>query len=227
MSEIPSSYFQTFKSGFHAFTDFYEKHMLVPKFVVKCVQLGTAILVNFPPIAPFVEWPRKLSFQARNIINVLRGFKTTDGILNYKADWRSIALNVVTATLFVLSSLILLEQFNLYEATALKTALAALPIFGALPFGGLYLVSMTALGAIFLSFALEKRKGLKAELEKEANLYLIACCVLFIARQILTMAAKLTRYTFALSLIAFGVDLVGTGLACKRYFVKKRIAQEL
>lgn len=341
--------FDDFRSRFHSISTSFDGMMLIPKFVVKCIQLGTTILTIVPSLAPLVELPRRLSFEARNIINVLRGVKTTDGVLNFRPDWRAIAINLAGITLFVISIMTVLERYTVYQATTIKASLAAIPLFGILPFGGLYLLSMATLGAMILLFSVEKKKILQEKeqaiknkcedwsqsidlakvknregkyqqeakalegeiavvegylkegeqkvteftfvdswslyacqkavndlssmlknkkeslvnlkkkcaqwsdlktpdplrieelrkahmekwekksrinrLEKEANMVLIAGCILFISKQILTIVGILFGFAFVAASICLGLDVIATGTGCRRFFLKREINQ--
>lgn len=158
--------FTHFKGRFHRVSVAIDRFIQVPKFIIKCAQLGIAILCLFPAIAPGLERPKRFSSDVRYFCNLIRGFKTVDRVLDFKLEWRAVVLNVAGISLFVISSLIIGERYDLFHTEAIKGGLTAIPVFGVLPFGGLYFISMAALTGMLFLFAREKKQLLVTQQEK-------------------------------------------------------------
>lgn len=136
-----------------------------PNLVIKVAQVGIKTFSLIPRLAPHLDWTKLLLKDIKVVTNWINGLQSVNGMLNLKLSWKIITLNVSGLTLFVLSSITLAEKF-LFNFTTLKTALAAIPIFGVLPFGGLLNLAITGLtGSLFL-LSLDKRKKLENTAKK-------------------------------------------------------------
>lgn len=142
-----------------------ENNIPVPNLIIRTAQLGVTTLAYAPSIDPHLPFAKQICKDAKNFTNVIKGMKTIDAILHFKFSWRTLVLNISGMVLLIVSAVSLLERFKLVMVmvTAIKVGLAALPIFGILPFGGLLALSIIGLmGTVFIMLR-EKRIKLEQQ----------------------------------------------------------------
>jgi hypothetical protein len=134
-----------------------------PECVLRIIQLSVALLSLFPSISPSLAIPKQFCKDAKNFTNCIKGLKAIDGFLNFKFAWKCIILNVSGMTLFIVSTLSLIERAQVVDVAAIKAYFIAIPVFGVLPYGGLLPFSIVGLMGIAALLALEKRSKLVEE----------------------------------------------------------------
>lgn len=134
-----------------------------PELILGASYLGISILSFSPALAPSLSLPKQYYYDARNFTNWFKGVKSVDGLLNFKFFWKSVVLNVSGMTLFIVTTLNLIERLNLLNITAAKVRLAGIPIFGILPWGGLLAFPIVGIMSMITLFALERREKLEQE----------------------------------------------------------------
>lgn len=148
----------------HKAATFVEESSQVLSCVVSLVQFAVVVFSLFPSLdSSYLDGPKQFCKDVRNFTSFVKGSKSIDGFLNFKFKWQPIVLNILGLTLSILSGLSLVERFQFYNVTPIKTALAAIPIFGILPWGGLFPFSVVGVMGIISLFAIEKMGKLKAE----------------------------------------------------------------
>lgn len=140
----------------------------VPEFVLRIIQFSVAILSVFPSIHSSLEMPKQFCKDAKNFTNCVKGLKAVDGFLNFKFAWKLMMLNVSGMTLFIVSTLSLIERAQLLDVAAIKVYLTAIPVFGILPWGGLLPFSIVGLMSLAALLAVDKRSMLT---EEEARIH--------------------------------------------------------
>lgn len=162
--------FQFMQVKVHRVTCFIEGARQTPELVLKIVEFSLAALSSVPSLKESLFIPKQICKEAKNFTNFFKGFKSIDNLMHLNFSWRSVTLTVSGMTLFVLSCITLVERFSLLDVSAVKITLAAVPVLGVLPFGGLTSVSMIGLSSMLLVLSFDKQKALvKAEkrIEKE------------------------------------------------------------
>lgn len=149
----------------HAMTAI-DKFLQVPEFALRTMQFSVAILSFFPMIQPFLETPGQFCKDIKNLISLSKGLKTIDGFLNFKFLWKPVILNISGMIFLIITNLILIDRCKLLNLCAIKTGLAAIPVFGVLPWGGWLPFSITGMMGVTTLFAWDK--GI--ELEKNRHL---------------------------------------------------------
>ncbi len=137
--------------------------------VFRIIQVSVGILCFFPSLEPSLEAPKQFCKDVKNLTGVVKGLKSIDGLLNFKFVWKLIMLNVSGMTLFIVSALSLIERTQLLDVSAIKTYLRAIPIFGILPYGGLFSFSVMGLMGLTAFSALGKRSQLIEEENRIKN----------------------------------------------------------
>jgi hypothetical protein len=145
----------------HHLVTFVDEAIRVPGLIIKTAQLSITIFSYFPALDPSLEVPKQLCKEAKNFTNFFKGWKSVDGLLNFQFSWKKIILNGSGMTLFVLSTITLIERFHLRDVSMIKTRLAAIPLFGVLPYGGLLPVSFVGLMSIIFLVSLDKKRKLE------------------------------------------------------------------
>ena len=151
------------RSGVHRVVFLIDGLFQGPQLIMKITQLGVTILSFFPSLDPSLEVPKQFCKEAKNFINLIKGLKSVDGILNFQFSWKMIILNVSGMTFLILSSITIIERFRLRDVSAIKVSLAAIPVFGVLPFGGLFPLSMFGLMSTTFLLSLDKKKKLERQ----------------------------------------------------------------
>lgn len=140
-----------------------DESVQIPEFVLRIGQFVVAAFSLFPSIDPLLEGPKQFCKDVKNFTNVVKGMKSVDGFLHFKFHWKSLILNISGLTLFIVSSLSLIDRFNFYNVTPIKISLTALPILGILPWGGLLPLSVVGLMGMISLFAIEKMGKLQED----------------------------------------------------------------
>lgn len=153
------------RRGVHGFVSFVDAAYQKPDVIIKMIQVSVAIFSCFPSLSFAVEAPKQFCKEARNFSNFIKGLKSVDGMLNFQFYWKKIVLNISGMTLFILSSLTLMDRFGLLNVSAIKGHLAAIPILGVLPYGGLLPLSVIGLMSIVVLLSLDARKRIAKEID--------------------------------------------------------------
>ncbi|WP_068466917.1 hypothetical protein [Candidatus Protochlamydia phocaeensis] len=143
-----------------------------PDMVLKTTQLGISIFSNFPSVSVYLEVPKQFCKDARNLSNFVKGLKSLNGLLNIQLHWNSLIRTAAGITLFILSSISLIERAQLFNVSTIRIRLAAIPILGILPYGGLLSLSLIGLIGMTALNSFEKSKKLNEQTEhlKEGKL---------------------------------------------------------
>lgn len=147
-----------------SFVTVVDEYVQIPDLLIRTTQLVVAILSFSPTLGAYLVRTKQFCKDAKNFTNFAQGMKSMSGFLNFKWILRDIIFNVSGLTLFTLSGLSLIERFNILNLTSLKVRLMMIPIFGILPWGGLFVFSATGLMGMIILLGCEKRiKLLKQE----------------------------------------------------------------
>lgn len=157
------------RRGVHGFVSFVDVAYQKPDVMIKMIQLSVAIFSCFPSLSFAVEAPKQFCKEARNFSNFIKGLKSVDGMLNFQFYWKKIILNIAGMTLFILSSLTLIDRFRLLNISTIKGHLAAIPLLGVLPYGGLLPLSVIGLMSIVVLLSLDTRKKIAKEIDRLKN----------------------------------------------------------
>lgn len=153
----------------HRIVIFVENAYQGPDVIVKIVQLGVAIFSCFSTFDIYLDVPKQFCKEAKNVSNFVKGLKSIEGIFNFQFYWKIVILSLSGTTLFILSSLTLLDRFRLLNVTMIKEYLATIPVLGVLPYGGLLPLSMIGLMSILILFSWEKGKKMARQIDKFKN----------------------------------------------------------
>jgi len=108
--------------------------------------------------------PKNVLKTTKEFVNLVDGMKSVDGLLHLKFKWKVVVLNLSGLILFTINCMSIAEMFKFADFTALKTSLAAIPLLGVLPFGGILHTSLFGLfGSLFLLTLDKKKKLAEAE----------------------------------------------------------------
>ncbi len=151
------------QNGMHQIVLIIEEYIQIPELTRKTGQLGLNILSFSSILKPKLEKHLQFCKEARNYTIFFKGFKSLDGLLNLKMSWKVIVLNISGMTLFIISIITLADRFGISHATVIKTKLAAIPILGILPYGGLLTISTSVMMSMVLHFSLGKKRSLAEE----------------------------------------------------------------
>jgi len=147
----------SFQGGVRRVSRTLDEGIQVPNLVVRTFQVVVTIFSMFPQIDIYLEIPKQLCKDAKNFTNILRGFKSVDGVVNFKLQFKAIILNISGLTMMVLSVISVIDRFHLLNVTVIKVTLTVIPIIGVLPFGGLLPLSIIGLVGTTLIMGLEKQ----------------------------------------------------------------------
>ena len=153
--------FHLLQNGMHQIVLVIEEYIQTPELFRKTSQFGLTVLSLFSLLKPKLENPLQLCKEAKNFTNFFKGFKSVDGLLHLTMSWKVIVLNISGMTLFVISIITLSDRFGIYNATFIKTKLAAIPVLGTLPYGGLLAISTSVMMSMVLHLTLEKKRKLE------------------------------------------------------------------
>lgn len=131
--------------------------------IVKIVQIGTTLLAFDPTIDSFLDKPRQLNKDFKIVASLTKVFRTVDNLLHVNTAWKFVVLQISNTILFAISILSFIERFELFQTTSIKVMLAAIPILGVLPYGGLVFLSLGALSSTLLMLSIEKKDKLEQE----------------------------------------------------------------
>lgn len=151
------------KESFHHVAVKIDEWMKVPDVVVQAIQMGTTILSFVPSVEPILKGPKQICKDFKIVAGLTKGFKSVDSLLNFTAAWKIVVLQISGMTLFAFSVLSFIERFALVQTTTIKVALAAIPMIGVLPNGGLVVLSLSALSTTLLILSIEKHQKLNRE----------------------------------------------------------------
>ena len=155
--------FLRLKGGVQKVVAFVDESIQVPELVRKIVMLAVTLFSVHPFLQKSLELPRQLCVEFRVFTNFFKGFKSVGRLFDITLTWRAMALSASGITVLCIDSITLFERWNLYKFTAIKTALKSVPIFGALPFGGLLALSTGGMMSMLILVARDKNGRLNNE----------------------------------------------------------------
>lgn len=155
--------FSKLKNRYHYVAVVIDEWNQGPDLILKVAQVGSTVIAFVPSIAPLLEGPVLFCKDVKLFTGILKGFKSIDNLLNITFAWKVVVMQISSLTLFVISVLSFAERFELFQVTAIKVMLAAIPILGVLPFGGLLTLSLLGLSGVLLLFAIDKKNKLDLE----------------------------------------------------------------
>lgn len=162
---FPEKCFNKLRTTMHQVIQNAIEAVKLPNLVMKVMSVVVRTLEYISHLTSNLSWAKLLLKDIKVLTNFIIGLRSVDGLLNLKFSWKIIVLNISGFVLFVLSSITLAEKF-LIDCSAIKTALAGIPIFGVLPFGGLLPIAFIGLLGSLLLLSLERREKLKKTAEK-------------------------------------------------------------
>jgi hypothetical protein len=136
-----------------------------PQLVIKVMRTAIKALVYIPILAAHLNRVNFLLKKVKDLSAFIKGMQSIDRLLNFKFSWKIIILNVSGLVLFVLSAITIAEKF-LIDSKVIRTVLAAIPIFGVLPFGGVLHIALFGLCGTLLFLSIEKGKKLEKTAKK-------------------------------------------------------------
>lgn len=159
--------FNLFRKRVHCVFSAIEKaYQQGPDVVIKTIQLSVSILSCFPSLESSLKIPKQFCKEAKNFTDLIKNLKSIDGLLNFSKFYsKSFILDVSGTLLFILSSITIIDRFQLLDVSIVKVNLAAIPVLGLLPYGGLIALSIFGLMGPTIILSLEKKR----KLEKEEN----------------------------------------------------------
>lgn len=154
-----------FRNGVHRIVSIIDgAYQQGPDIIIRTVQFCVILFSCIPSINSCLEFPKQFCREAKNFTNFIKGLKSVDGILNLKNyALKSIILNVSGTVLFIISSITLIERFKLLDVSGIKTILAAIPVLGILPYGGLTALSMALFMSSLAILTIDKNRDLNKE----------------------------------------------------------------
>lgn len=160
---LPSSIKENLKSlktCIHRAVIVIDEALIAPELVLKTFQLSLGFFSLIPSMAPGLEEAKLFCKDAKNFSNVIKGLKPFDGFLDFNFSWKPIFSNISGMGLFLFSTLSLLERTKILNIYILKTHLVAVPIFGILPYAGLFSFSIIGQLSVAILYAIENRIAL-------------------------------------------------------------------
>lgn len=142
---------------------FTDEAVQAPDLVGRIAQLAVTGLAFIPVVDPYLEGAKLLCRDSRNVINLMKGMRSVDGFMNLSFQWRAIMLNVSGMVLFIVSGLSIVERFNLFPLNHMKVSLAAIPVFGILPWGGMLAFSIVGFMGMLSLLSRDKIRTLEKE----------------------------------------------------------------
>ena len=157
------------KSGFHRVACVIDEWNQGPDLILRVTQVGTSLFALIPSVEPILEGPKNFFRDAKLFTSLLKGFRTIDQTLNLRYAWKLLVLQASSITLLAINVLSFVERFNIVPVTAIKVSLAAIPIFGILPYGGLLALSVGILSVMLILFSIDKKETLDQEENQMMN----------------------------------------------------------
>ena len=136
--------------------------------VIKVARVALEILSYISALAPHLEWAETFLKDVKTLTQFIKGLHLIDRMATTKLSGKTLLAKISTIAFyifgsikFVFNSIKLGEKF-LIDFSAIKTALKAIPIFGALSYGGILPLATIGLLSARLASSVDKRNGFNA-----------------------------------------------------------------
>jgi hypothetical protein len=151
-------------------TRFLEGATELPEIILKLTDVSVSILSGLFQASLF-KFVHRVLTHVKDLLANLKVIKTVNSLVNFSFSWRMVILSVSGVTLFVISCVTLADRFQLSDGVPFRTALARIPIFGVLPFGGLFSLALTSLFVGLWLTAWERNRKLQPHLDRAKEKY--------------------------------------------------------
>lgn len=168
-SSFSHSLFRSTQKHVHQIVIFLQEKAEIPGLILRVCNFSITVFSLHPAWAISLKECRHQIKEIKNIFNWIKGLRSIDGFLNGPYSWKSMVIHVSGFVLLILSTISLVDWLHLANMSVLKTAFAALPILGVLPFGGLVSLSLVGIFGMLLLLNLEKRPKMALALQKAQN----------------------------------------------------------
>lgn len=153
--------FTSIQENVHHTVKLIDKIFLKPELILTVTQLAIAILSFLPSIRPVLEFPKQVCKDVKNCTTMIKGLRSVNEFLNINLGGTSLIFNISRMMMSIISTLILIDRTKLLNINMIKLHAASIPIFGLLPWGGLFSFSVIGLTGTAILFNLEKKNKLQ------------------------------------------------------------------